>query len=185
MGSKITIDSATLMNKGFEVIEAHHLFGVDYSMIDVIIHPESIVHSMIQTIDGAIYAHMGVTDMAFPILNALMYPDKAPNNFGKLNLATLGKISFSACSRKRYPALDMCYAAGKAGGSMPAVLNAANETAVDAFLKGMITFPAIVDIVRRTMDAHKHILKPSLQDLLDADAQARGMAQNFILGETR
>jgi 1-deoxy-D-xylulose-5-phosphate reductoisomerase len=185
MGSKVTIDSATLMNKGLEVIEAHHLFGVDYSMIDVIIHPESIIHSMVQTIDGALYAHMGVTDMVFPILNALMYPGKVPNDFGKLDLASLGRLSFIQCNRQRYPALDLCYEAGKAGGSLPAVLNAANEIAVDAFLKGTLPFPAIVEIVRRTMDAHLHIVKPSLDELLEADAQARATAQNLIYGENR
>ena len=114
MGNKITIDSATLVNKGLEVIEAHHLFDIGYDRIDVLIHPESIVHSMVETVDGAVYAHMGVTDMVFPILNALAYPEKRRNPFGRLRLEEIGRLTFRACDRARYPALDLCYRGGTA-----------------------------------------------------------------------
>ena len=115
MGSKITIDSATLMNKGLEVIEAHHLFGIDYDHIDVVIHPESVVHSMVETIDGALYAHMGVTDMAFPMLNALTLSRKGGRTPSAGWLEEVGALTFRACDRTRYPALDLCYAGGAAG----------------------------------------------------------------------
>lgn len=135
MGRKITIDSATLMNKGFEVIETHHLFSLDYNSIDVIIHPESIIHSMVETIDGAVYAYMTVPDMVFPIFNALVYPEVKRNSFERLDFAKIKKLEFYNYDTDRFPGLELCYAAGRTGGTMPAVLNAANEVAVNAFLE--------------------------------------------------
>ncbi|MBN2077362.1 MAG: 1-deoxy-D-xylulose-5-phosphate reductoisomerase [Spirochaetes bacterium] len=176
MGSKITIDSATLMNKGLEVIEAHHLFDVPYERIDVLIHPESVVHSMVETVDGAVYAHMGVTDMVFPVLNALTYPEMRRNEFGRLRLEEVGSLSFSSCDRERYPALDLCYAAGREGGTMPAALNAANEAAVEAFLGGRIPFTGIVKVVERTMETAGGGGEPGIEEIFEADRKARAVA---------
>ena len=180
MGSKITIDSATLMNKGLEVIEAHHLFGYSYDKIDVIIHPESVVHSMVETIDGAIYAHMGVTDMVFPILNSIHYPNKVKNPFGKLRLEDVGSLTFRKYNKNRDPALELCFEAGRAGGTMPAVLNAANEVAVYAFLDKKILFVDIVKIVKKTMQEHQKIENPTLEDIFEADKVARLRAKSLI-----
>jgi len=185
MGAKITVDSATLMNKGLEVIEAHHLFGVPYEKIDVIIHPESVVHSMVETVDGAMYAYMGVADMAFPILNALSYPKRAANSFGRLKLEEVGSLHFGAYDPVRYPALELCYRAGKAGGSMPAVLNAVNEVAVRAFLDGKILFTDIVLIVEKVMNGHRVLPDPTLDDIVRCDAGAREKAQRIITGEMK
>ncbi len=176
MGSKITIDSATLMNKGLEVIEAHHLFDAPYERIDVLIHPESVVHSMVETVDGAVYAHMGVTDMVFPVLNALTYPEMRRNDFGRLRLEEVGALTFSSCDRQRYPALDLCYAAGREAGTMPAVLNAANEEAVGAFLGGRIRFTGIVEVVEKTMEAAGRGGEPGIEEIFEADRKARAVA---------
>lgn len=182
MGDKITIDSATLINKGLEVIEAHHLFGMPYNKIDVVVHPESVVHSMIETRDGAVYAHMGVTDMAFPVLGALCYPEKIRNPFGHLNLAEIGALTFREPDNKRFPALQLCYAAGKTGGTAPAALNASNEIAVRAFLDRRIAYMDIVRVVTKTLDAHQMVHNPSLEDLFEADRRAREFAETFIRG---
>jgi 1-deoxy-D-xylulose-5-phosphate reductoisomerase len=180
MGNKITIDSATLMNKGLEVIEAHHLFDIPYDRISVLIHPESVVHSLVETVDGAVYAHMGVTDMVFPVLNALTYPEKRRNPFGRLKLEEAGRLTFAAWDRERYPALELCYAAGRRGGTMPAVLNAANEVAVAAFLDGRIRFTDIVRIVGKTLEKQNVLDNPDLGQIVDADREARGTASGFI-----
>ncbi|MBN2158912.1 MAG: 1-deoxy-D-xylulose-5-phosphate reductoisomerase [Spirochaetes bacterium] len=180
MGDKITIDSATLMNKGLEVIEAHHLFGIGYGEIDVLLHPESIVHSMVETVDGAVYAHMGVTDMVFPVLNALTFPAKRENPFGRLRLEEVGRLTFSAWDRGRYPALALAYAAGRRGGTQPAILNAANEVAVRAFLDRAIPFTGIVKVVEKTMELQNVLDKPGLGDIVDADREARGAAARII-----
>jgi 1-deoxy-D-xylulose-5-phosphate reductoisomerase len=179
MGSKITIDSATLMNKGLEVIEAHHLFNLPYDKIDVIIHPESVVHSMVETIDGVSYAHMGVTDMAVPIAAAFSHPVKRKNPFGRLNLTETGSLTFSAVDRSRYPSLDICYGAGRAGGVMPAVLNAANEIAVGQFLDGKILFTEIVRVVEKTMALFNHHGSFSMDDIFSVDAEARIIAKEI------
>ncbi len=181
MGSKITIDSATMMNKGLEVIEAHHLFSMGYDRIDVVIHPESIVHSMIETIDGALYASLGIADMCHPILNALKYPKKVRNDFGRLDLVKEGRLNFLECDKKRYPALDLCYSAGISSGTMPAVLNAANEVAVDAFLNERISFSDIVRIVEKTMESHNNISNPGLDDILHADMESREKSRSLLL----
>jgi len=182
MGKKITIDSATLMNKGLEVIEAHHLFGLEYDRIGVVIHPESVVHSMVETIDGALYAHLGVADMAFPILNAFTYPEKARNIFGRLRIEDALSLNFSGCEKERYPALELCYRAGREGGTMPAALNAANEAAVEAFLNKKILFTDIVKIVEKVMDAHAKVKDPDLEDIYRADLESRNDAGRLIKG---
>ncbi len=180
MGNKITIDSATLMNKGLEVIEAHHLFDLPYDRIGVMVHPESVVHSMVETVDGALYAHLGVTDMVFPILNALTYPVKRGNPFGRLKLEEVGSLTFAAWDPGRYPALQLCCGAGRRGGTMPAILNAANEAAVGAFLAGRIRFTDIVRIVEKTMAAQNVLDNPGLDEILDADREARERASGLI-----
>ena len=183
MGSKITIDSATLMNKGLEVIEAHHLFKVPYDSIDILIHPESIVHSLVETIDGSLYGHLGIADMALPILNAFTYPDKVKNHFGRLKLEEVGTLSFFKYDKMRYPALDLCYEAGRQGGTMPAVLNAVNEVTVNAFLEKKLLFTDIVKIVEKALADHSNITNPTLENLLDIDRESREMALQLVSGE--
>jgi len=168
------------MNKGLEVIEAHHLFDLPYEKIDVLVHPESVVHSMVETVDGAIYGHLGVTDMVFPVLNALTWPEKRGNPFGRLKLEEVGSLTFAACDRKRYPALSLCYEAGRRGGTMPSILNAANEVAVAAFLAGRIPFTDIVKIVEKTMGKQNVLDNPGLAEIVDADRAARDAASGFI-----
>jgi 1-deoxy-D-xylulose-5-phosphate reductoisomerase len=180
MGNKITIDSATLMNKGLEVIEAHHLFGMDYSAIEVVVHPESVVHAMVESVDGAVYAHMGVADMALPILNALVYPEKSSNPFGALDLCGIGSMHFMKHDPEAFPALDLCYRAGRRGGTACAVLNGANEVCVEAFLGGKIRFTDIADIVTMAVDEHEVNEKPALEDILEADRWARKKAGAII-----
>ncbi len=180
MGGKITIDSATLMNKGLEVIEARQLFGFDYDMIDVVIHPESLIHSMVEEIDGAIYAHLGVADMAIPISNALFYPEKRRNPFGRLDLVKAGSLSFREVDERRYPSLNLCYEAGRTGGLMPAILNAANEVAVYAFLSGRVGFNRIYEIVDAVLNMSENRSAPDLETILESDAMARTLAESII-----
>jgi len=180
MGGKITIDSATLMNKGLEVIEANKLFGFDYDMIDVVVHPESIIHSMVEDVDGAIYAHLGIADMALPISGALFYPEKRPNQFGRLDLVRAGNLSFRDVDPQRYPSLNLCYEAGRAGGVFPAVLNGANEIAVYSFLQGRIGFTDIYRVVDAVLGKSVNISEPDLEDVLGSDFEARTMADSII-----
>ena len=180
MGNKITIDSSTLMNKGLEVIEAHHLFNFSYDNIKVVIHPESIIHSMIETADGALYAHIGKTDMVFPILSALTYPIKIKNPFGKIDLTEIGSLNFSKYDVKKFPALDLCYSAGRTGGNIPAVLNAANEAAVYSFLEKKIRFTDITDIVEKTINSINTIQNPDIKDIFESDSEAKNIALSFI-----
>ena len=182
MGRKITIDSATLMNKGFEVIEAHHLFNLPYEKIDVLIHPESIVHAMIETADCAVYTHMGVADMAIPILNAIKYPHKTNNHFGRLDFTKAMQLNFLPWDASRYPALALCYEAGRRGGTMPTVLNAANEVCVEAFINKKISFTNIVEIVERTLESCYIVDTLSIDEILEADRQAREISMKFIRG---
>lgn len=180
MGSKITIDSATLMNKGLEVIEARHLFNIDYDKIDVVIHPESIIHSMIETVDGAVYAHMGVADMALPILNAMTYPDKIKNSFGRLDFSSIKSLSFREYDKIRFPALELCYQAGRSGGAMPAVLNAANESAVYAFLDKRIGFTDIVPVVVECMNRASVFSNPAIEDIIRISQETAKTAESII-----
>ncbi|MHB0913180.1 MAG: 1-deoxy-D-xylulose-5-phosphate reductoisomerase [Armatimonadota bacterium] len=173
MGRKITIDSATLMNKGLEIIEARWLFGVETERIEVVIHPQSIVHSMVEFIDGSVMAQLGVPDMRIPIQYALLYPERVETGLPRLDVTEVGTLTFSKPDPARYPGLALAYRAAEAGGTMPAVMNAANETAVELFLEGKIGFLDIVETVRRVMDSHSPIADPSLEEILRADAQAR------------
>ena len=180
MGNKITIDSSTLMNKGLEVIEAHHLFNCSYDNIKVVIHPESIIHSMVETIDGSVYAHMGKTDMVFPILSALTYPTKIKNPFGRIDFAETESLTFRKYDGNKFPALELCYYAGRTGGNIPAVLNAANETAVYSFLEKKIRFTDITDIVEKTMNAVDVKNNPDIKDIFESDCEAKNIALSFI-----
>ena len=180
MGRKITIDSATLFNKGLEMIEARWLFDVEMERVDVIVHPQSIVHSMVEFIDGSILAQMSTTDMCFPIQYAVTYPDRLANGLKPLDFAELGKLEFEAPRRDAFPAIDLAMRAGTKGGTLPAVLNAANEVAVDAFINGKIGFTDIWRIVAQTMDAHEWDAGETLDALISADENARELAVNFL-----
>jgi len=180
MGPKITIDSATLMNKGLEVIEAHHLFGVDYNDIGVLIHPQSIVHSMVELVDGAFLAHLGAADMRIPIQYAFTYPDRLPSSAQYLDFTKLAALKFQAPDIKRFPALELAYKAGRTGGTMPAVLNAANEIAVQYFLGGKIGFTLIPRLVEQVMNRHDTISEPNLEEILSVDKWARILTEDII-----
>ena len=180
MGPKITIDSATMMNKGLEVIEARWLFGVPGKKIDVVIHPQSIVHSMVEYVDGSVLAQMSPNDMRFPILYALTYPERVATPLEGLDLVALGKLEFSPLDPTRYPAVGLAYAALETGGSAPAVLNAANEVAVQAFLDHRIPYPAIVEMVARILGRHGVVRVASVADALEADAWARREAAALV-----
>lgn len=182
MGAKITIDSATLMNKGLEVIEAHWLYGMPYEKIATILHPQSIVHSMVEFIDGSIMAQLAVHDMRLPIQYSLTYPDRLQTKLECLDFAKAGNLEFGEIDRKTFPCLDYAYEAGKIGGTMPAAMNASNEVAVAAFLKDSIMFLDIEKTVRHVMDLHKTIKNPSLDEIFEADKMARKKAEAFIDG---
>lgn len=179
MGAKITIDSATMMNKGFEVIEAHWLFDMPYEHIDCLLHAESIIHSMVEYKDRAVMAQLGTPDMKVPIQYALSYPGRMPLSSEPLDLAKIGTLHFAAMDFHRYPLLQLAYECGEAGGTYTAVLNAANEVAVDLFLKGKIGFLGIETIVKRTCDAHKGVENPTLEEIFAADQWARSQALAF------
>ena len=182
MGAKITIDSATMMNKGLEVIEAHHLFGISYDQIDVLIHPQSIIHSLVEYRDGSVLAQLGQPDMRIPIQYALTYPARRSNSFERLDLQ--GKtLTFLAPDPENFPALPLAYWAGKQGGTMPAVLNAANEVAVHAFLCREIGYPAIQRIVEAVCADHKVSEHPDLATILAADTWARRRAEELKGGK--
>lgn len=180
MGRKITIDSATMMNKGLEVIEARWLFGIDFDRIDIVIHPQSIVHSLVEYTDGSVLAQMGVPDMRVPISYALYYPDRAEMNQCSLELTKAGKLEFREPDFDRFPGLRLAYEAGREGGTMTAVLNAANETAVENFVTGKIAFTDITLIIERTMKAYRNSEAKSIQDILTADQWARKKANSLI-----
>jgi 1-deoxy-D-xylulose-5-phosphate reductoisomerase len=181
MGNKISIDSATMMNKGLEVIEAHHLFAVPVDQIDILIHPQSLVHSMVEYVDGSIMAQLSTTDMKFPIQYALLYPERVAAPFARLDLAKMRTLEFFPVDPQRFPAVELAYAASRAGGSMPAVLNAANEVAVERFLAGELPFTAIVDMVKRVLDRHSGEISAiaSVDDALHWDAWARNEARGI------
>ncbi|PPS44900.1 1-deoxy-D-xylulose-5-phosphate reductoisomerase [Chroococcidiopsis sp. TS-821] len=175
MGKKITIDSATLMNKGLEVIEAHFLFGLDYDRIDIVIHPQSIIHSLIELQDTSVLAQLGWADMRLPLLYALSYPERLYTDWEPLDLVKAGNLTFKAPDHQKYPCMQLAYAAGKAGGSMPAVLNAANEQAVALFLEEKIRFLDIPRCIEQVCDRHTadNCANPSLEDIVNADRWAR------------
>ena len=182
MGRKITIDSATLMNKGLEVIEAHWLFGVSVDQIDVLIHPQSIVHSMVELIDGSAIAQLGVTDMRLPIQYACSYPERWDGSLPSLDLTRAGRLEFLPPSPDRFPCLALAYRALRTGGTLPVVLNAANEVAVEAFLDKRLGFMAIPRVIEQTMDAHTIEPVSSLQVVRRVDNWARGYARDTARG---
>lgn len=173
MGPKITIDSATLMNKGFEVMEAHYLFGLDYSQIDVLIHPQSIIHSMVEFMDGSIKAQLGAPDMRIPIQYALLEEERMQNMWNKINFSKISQFTFQLPDKQKFPCLEYAYDAGKKGGTLPAVLNAANEEAIKLFLKGKINFAELPVKIKEVMDKHQVKDNPTLEDILEADKFAR------------
>jgi len=184
MGGKITIDSATLMNKGLEVIEAYHLFGLPYERIGVVVHPQSIIHSLIQLNDGASLAHLGYPDMRVPISYALHYPERADVPVEPLDLAALGELTFEAPDEDAFPCLRLAREAGRQGGTAPCVLNAANEVAVQAFLDGELSFNGIAEVIEQALEAIPARPVGHFSDLYKADAQAREQAAELIHGVT-
>lgn len=185
MGRKITIDAATLVNKGFEVIEAHHLFDMPYDRLRVVIHPQSVIHSMVEFHDGAVMAQMGVPDMELPIQFALSYPQRLPLRTRRLNLAELRELTFFEPDFARFPCLGLCLAAGRSGGTMPAVLNAANEMAVAAFLAGTIRFDMIAELLQAALDDHSPVPVDAIEVVEEADRRTRENVSKLISDWTR
>ncbi|NJO66209.1 MAG: 1-deoxy-D-xylulose-5-phosphate reductoisomerase [Leptolyngbyaceae cyanobacterium RM1_405_57] len=181
MGRKITIDSATLMNKGLEVIEAHFLFGLNYDHIEIVIHPQSIIHSLIELEDTSVLAQLGLPDMRLPLLYALSYPERISTDWERLDLVKAGNLTFREPDHQKYPCMQLAYAAGRAGGSMPAVLNAANEQAVALFLEEKIQFLDIPRLIEQVCDRHQadNHAAPLLEDIVAADQWARQSVLEF------
>ncbi|MEB1810122.1 MAG: 1-deoxy-D-xylulose-5-phosphate reductoisomerase [Bacillaceae bacterium] len=181
MGAKITIDSATMMNKGLEVIEAHWLFDMPYDQIEVLLHKESIIHSMVEYVDGSVIAQLGTPDMRVPIQYALSYPDRLDfKKQERLNLWEVGKLHFNKPDFERYRCLKFAYEAGRTGGTMPTVLNAANEVAVAAFLENRITFLQIEDYIEQALENHQLVNKPSLETIIEVDQQTRRFVHSLM-----
>ncbi len=180
MGPKITVDSSTLMNKGLEVIEAHELFGVDYDRIQVVVHPQSIVHSMVEFTDGAVIAQLSNPDMRLPIGYALAYPDRGGVAFGALDWSKVGRLDFEPPDLDAFPCLNLAYQAGRTGGTAPAWLNAANEVAVDAFLKGVLRWADIAAVIQETLGGHDGTDPIDLDVVIEADRKARAMARRAV-----
>ncbi|MBR3502757.1 MAG: 1-deoxy-D-xylulose-5-phosphate reductoisomerase [Clostridia bacterium] len=180
MGPKITVDCATMMNKGLEVIEAHHLFGMPLERIDVVVHPQSVIHSMVEFGDGAVLAQLGLPDMRVPIAYAMGYPERIPFGGERLDLVKLGQMTFEAPDMARFPCLKMAIEAQKAGGVMPVALNGANETAVAAFLRGVIPFGGIARAVAAVLDGTENNAVTCVGDVYEADRAARRAAQALI-----
>jgi 1-deoxy-D-xylulose-5-phosphate reductoisomerase len=179
MGSKITIDSATLMNKGLEVIEAHWLFDLPAGKIEVVIHPQSIIHSMVEFIDGSVKAQLGIPDMKIPIQYALTYPERALSSYVRIDFPKLKEMTFFEPDLDRFQCLQLAFDALHTGGTMPAALNAANEVAVERFLNGTISFPQMPETIRRTMEHHSSKSHPTLDDIIEADSSARSFAKSI------
>ncbi len=177
MGRKITIDSATLFNKGLEMIEARWLFDIEMARVGVVVHPQSIVHSMVEFVDGSLIAQLSTPDMCLPIQYALTYPARAASERVQTNFPKIGSLTFEEPDTERFPSIALARRAGETCGTMPAVFNAANEVAVDAFVNRKINFPQITEMVRRVMDAHQVVEHPALEQILEADAWARRLAQ--------
>lgn len=180
MGAKITIDSATMINKGLEVIEAHWLFGIPYECIQVLIHPQSIIHSLVEFCDGSQLAQLGLPDMRLPIQYALSWPQRWPGRWPRLNLAEIGELTFQKPDLHKYPGLKLAFEVGKAGGIMPTVFNAANEMAVAAFLRGEIKFTRIVNVIAATLDRFRPEQADSLEMILEIDRRGRQFAAEII-----
>ena len=187
MGRKITVDSASLMNKGLEVIEAHYLFGLDYDHIEIVIHPQSIIHSMIELADSSVLAQLGWPDMKLPILYCMSWPSRLETPWRRLNLTEVGQLTFNAPDPAKYPCMELAYAAGRAGGTMPAVLNAANEEAVAQFLEERIHFLDIPELIETACERHKadRIDQPRLDDVLAVDQWARSAVREQVSRGTR
>jgi 1-deoxy-D-xylulose-5-phosphate reductoisomerase len=179
MGRKITIDSSTLFNKGLEMIEARWLFDIEMERVGVIVHPQSVIHSMVEFVDGSIIAQMSTPDMCLPIQYALTYPERMASHRVQTNLPALGSLTFEEPDESRFPALRLARWAGEAGGTLPAVLNAANEVAVEAFVARSIGYADISEVVRRAMEDHTVVSQPALEQILDADAWARSRASDL------
>jgi 1-deoxy-D-xylulose-5-phosphate reductoisomerase len=182
MGKKVTIDSATLMNKGLEIIEAHWLFGMDVDKVEVVIHPQSIVHSMVMYKDGSVIAQLGLPDMRLPIQYALLYPERFDSSLPRLDIFKTRELTFFPPDFDRFPSLNLAYTASRTGGTLPAVMNAADEVAVDLFLKGKIKFLEIAELVERTMEKHSPLPAGSLDNILEADRWAREAARELAKG---
>jgi len=180
MGRKITIDSATLFNKGLEMIEARWLFGIGMDRVQVVVHPQSVVHSMVEFVDGSILAQMSTPDMCLPIQYALTYPERARSERVQTHFARLGTLTFEDPDPVRFPALTLARQAGERGGTLPAVLNAANEIAVEAFCQRRLSFPGITSTVAETMRRHAHVAHPTFEEILEADAWARRTASSLV-----
>lgn len=180
MGRKITIDSATLFNKGLEMIEARWLFDIEMARVQVIVHPQSIVHSMVEFIDGSVLAQLSTPDMCLPIQYALMYPARADSARVQTNFARIGQLTFEEPDIARFPALALARRAGEIGGTLPAVLNAANEVAVDGFCRQTLSFSGITETVARVMDRHSVVSQPTLEEILAADRWGREEASRIL-----
>ena len=180
MGPKITVDSSTLMNKGLEVIEAHELFGVDYDMIDVVVHPQSIIHSMVEFTDGSTIAQLSLPDMRLPIGYALGYPGRIATPFGAIDWTQLSRLDFAAPDTSTFRCLDLAYRAGRAGGTAPAFMSAANEVVVEAFLRGEVTWLQIADTIETVMDTYSPVHPTTVDEILEADAAGRRAAASVL-----
>lgn len=181
MGRKITIDSSTLFNKGLEMIEARWLFDIEMPCVKVVVHPQSVIHSMVEFIDGSMLAQLSTPDMCLPIQYALTYPARAASDRVQTSLAEIGRLDFEEPDVERFPALDLARRAGEEGGTFPAVLNAANEVAVEAFCERRLSYIGITESVAAVMAAHEIVVQPSLEEILEADSWARNAIQNVIL----
>lgn len=180
MGKKVTIDSSTLANKGLEVMEAHWLFDMPYDKINVVIHPQSIVHSLVEYVDGAVIAQLGIPDMRLPIQYALSYPERFACHFGTLDLVKYGTLTFEKPDTETFPLLAIAISCGKEGGTLPCAFNAVNEECVNAFLQGKISYLDIPELVKRVVDKHHSVLKPQLEDIVSADKNTRVVVKDLI-----
>jgi 1-deoxy-D-xylulose-5-phosphate reductoisomerase len=182
MGAKITVDSATMMNKGLEVIEAHYLFGTAYDDIDIVVHPQSIIHSAVEAQDTSVIAQMGWADMRLPLLYSISWPARVPMPYKPLDLAAIGSLTFNAPDTEKYPCIPLAYAAGRAGGSMTACLNAANERANEVFREGKLTYLGIPKIIEAVMEEHKKdfMENPSLEDIIRVDEWSRKSVDKLL-----
>ena len=185
MGQKVTVDAATLMNKAFEVIEAHWLFGLPYEEIDVVLHRESVVHALVEFVDGSLKAELSHPDMRIPVQHALTYPDRRPSAWPRLRLEDIGRLSFAPLDRHRYPCFDLALSAAAAGGTFPAALSAADDVAVEMFLGGQISFTEIPDLIDRVLQRHESIERPSIEDILAVDTGVRRELLSGLVRGTR